>query len=475
MFRYWMTILTLAIAGSATGWAQQDTTTLQGSLRLRSEYWDWFDTSAANDSYLFHAALLRGGATGSRGRFHWNVELAAPLLVNLPDDAIAPAPQGQLGLGAAYFAANGERNTASLFLKQALAEYRDPRQFVRVGRFEFIDGTEITPPDARLAALRRERVAHRLLGNFGFSHVGRSFGGVHYSRGGSGGNLTVAALRPTEGVFKADPHDRLDVRVLYGAWNRAAGRTDHRIFVIGYNDDRNVLKVDNRPLAQRQQDREAISIATFGGHSSVSFNGPLGPSDLLFWGALQTGDWGRLDHRAAAATVELSTTPAATPRVNWRIGGFRSTGDDDPGDGRHETFFQLLPTPRVYARFPFYNLMNHSAAFLDARYAATPRFSVNGGVHRIRLTSGSDLWYAGGGAFERGSFGYAGRPAGGSTSLATVFDASAELRATPQWTAALYAGYADGGGVIDRIHPEGSTGAFVFAELRRSFSVPLTR
>src|SRR5690349_5530063 len=33
--------------------------TFSGSLRLRSESWDWFDTKAADDAYTFGAAVLR--------------------------------------------------------------------------------------------------------------------------------------------------------------------------------------------------------------------------------------------------------------------------------------------------------------------------------------------------------------------------------------------------------------------------------
>ena len=43
--------------------------------------------------------------------------------VEFADNAIAPAPQGQLGLGAAYFAANGDKD-GSVFIKQAFIRFK---------------------------------------------------------------------------------------------------------------------------------------------------------------------------------------------------------------------------------------------------------------------------------------------------------------------------------------------------------------
>ena len=48
---------------------------------------------------------------------------AFPLLVNLPTRAIAPAPQGQLGLGASYFAASGKQD-GSAILRQAFVRFK---------------------------------------------------------------------------------------------------------------------------------------------------------------------------------------------------------------------------------------------------------------------------------------------------------------------------------------------------------------
>src|SRR5581483_2084566 len=92
------------------------------------------------------------------------------------------AQQGALGLGANYFSANdANRNTAMILPKQLYVRLDGlgghKRHTLQAGRFEFLDGSEVLPKNATLAAVKRDRVFQRLIGNFGFSDVGRSFDG----------------------------------------------------------------------------------------------------------------------------------------------------------------------------------------------------------------------------------------------------------------------------------------------------------
>ncbi len=136
--------------------------TFSGSLRARFESWDWFETNVANNDYNFGAATLRLALGQQKEGFEWQVEGAFPLLLNLPNDAIVPAPQGQLGLGASYFAANG-RQDASAFIKQAFIRLKglggDKASSLKLGRFEFNDGTETAPADASLAVIKRDHIS----------------------------------------------------------------------------------------------------------------------------------------------------------------------------------------------------------------------------------------------------------------------------------------------------------------------------
>jgi hypothetical protein len=462
---------------------QWGTLTVTGNLRLRWEVWDWFNTTAANGNYTLGASLLRLSLGQQTPRRDGHIELAQPTLVGLPHDAIAPAPQGQLGLGATYFASNNGQD-GDLFIKQAFVRFKgvggDKATSLRVGRFEFIEGTETTPADPTVAALKRDRIAHRLIGNFAFSHVGRSFDGVHFVRNTAATNWTFMAGRATEGVFQLDGMGGLDVGVFYGAVTqpmhgqgegaerKAAG--EGRLFVLHYDDGRSALKTDNRSAAARAADTQDVRLTTLGGHYLRTFKAGAGKADVLLWGAWQTGDWGALDHRAGAVAVEVGYQPSNGKLKPWiRVGYFRSSGDDEPTDADHKTFFQVLPTPRLYARFPFYNLMNNEDAFAQVLLRPHPRWSLRADAHRLRLSNEADVWYLGGGAFQDSTFGFVGRPSGGSKSLATLLDVSADYQLNVQTTLSFYLATARGKSVVKNVYPDGGNGWFGYVEVTRRF------
>ena len=153
----------------------------------------------------------------------------------------------------------------------------------------------------------------------------------------------------------------------------------------------------------------------------------------------------------------------------FRCGSFYSTGDDNPNDGKHGTFFQVLPTPRIYARFPFYNLMNNQEAFTEVVLRPHPKLRVRSGAHFLRLSSKNDLWYSGGGAFEQSTFGFTGRPSNGSRSLANVYDLSLDYRLNVHMTLTGYYAGATGRTVIKKIYPAGGTAQFAYVEMNWAF------
>lgn len=461
-----------ALAQAAAPAVKVADVTISASLRSRLEMWNWFG-DASGGEYAFLGSLARAGLSQSKKTFDWNVEAAVPFLLALPGDAVAGAPAGALGLGGNYYAANGnETNAAGLFIKQAAVRFKHlggvAGQSLRAGRFEFVDGTEVTPADATLAALKRDRVAHRLIGNFGFSHVGRSADGAHYALDHGRWNLTAAAFRPTCGVFDVGGWCDLRVNVFYGAVTRRGGAAPHpsewRGFVIGYDDLRHdLLKVDNRPAAARRADSGDIAIATFGGHYIRADKTRAGRFDLLLWGAFQSGSWGVQTQRAGALAIEGGWQPD-TRWQPWLRGGWNAgSGDGNAADGTHRTFFQLIPTPRIYARLPFYNMMNTSDGFGEAMLRPSTRLSLRADLHALRLSDAADLWYQGGGAYQPSTFGYAGRPSGGYTGFATLADASADVAMSPRWSMAAYYGHAFAGPVTESIF--GRAGAhFAFLE-----------
>src|SRR5262249_22594424 len=147
---------------------------------------------------------------------------------------------------------------------------------------------------------------------------------------------------------------------------------DARLFYLYFQDERfdraaatkPPVKVDNRPLAARVADEDAIAIHTVGAHAVTVVDVGPGRIDGLLWGALQTGQWGVQDHDAWAYAAEAGYQLPHVPAAPWlRVGYDQSSGDDNPADGDHRTFLQMLPTARIYAQFPFFNMMNTQDLF----------------------------------------------------------------------------------------------------------------
>lgn len=455
--------------------------TLSGSIRTRFESWDWFESSAADSSYNFGGALLRLSLSQQLEKFEWQVEGAFPLLIGLPDNAIAPAPHGQMGIGASYYAANGKQD-ASAFIKQGFIKFKnvagDKASTLKLGRFEFIEGTETTPADASLAIIKRDHISHRLIGTFGFTQTGRSFDGVHFVRNSKIGNFTFVGARPTEGVFQLRGWNELDVDFYYGAYTRPLkaknSESDLRLFTIHYHDGRRALKTDNRSASLRAADTENIRLTTIGGHYIGVKKAGSGKADVLVWSVGQFGEWGNLDHRAAAIAVETGYQFGGNKIANklkpWiRAGYFRSTGDGDPTDTTHGTFFQILPTPRLYARTPFFNLMNNEDVFVQLRLKPHAKLSLRTDVHRLKLSNERDLWYVGGGAFQQKTFGYVGRQSGGDKKLGTLLDVSADYSLTPTTNITFYLGGGVGSKITENIYPDGNTTRYLYLELTKRF------
>ena len=134
-------------------------------------------------------SLVRLGVAQRIHQWDWQLEVAQPSVLHLPNDAIAPVTaQGQLGLGGTYYASNSNNiNPAAAFLKQGYLRYHfeGTDKNLRLGRYEFIEGQETLPENKTINWLQTNRIANRLVGNFAFSNAQRSFDGLdgHYGAG----------------------------------------------------------------------------------------------------------------------------------------------------------------------------------------------------------------------------------------------------------------------------------------------------
>ena len=439
---------------------------LSGYLRVRPENYDWFRVPGKDNDYTFTGYQLRLAGVKSTPKLDIQLDLQATALTSVPDNAV--------GIGSLYRNANGSQDGA-LSLKQAFVRFKGAvgkGSAARIGRFEFSDGVELANPDPTLTFLKTQRIAQRLVGTFGFSNSGRSFDGVNLSTPvGKTGNFTGVLARPTEGVFKLESNDNIDAtQFLYGAYSKPFTGGEGRIFGLVYEDGREAIggksvKTDNRPLAARQADNDRIRTYTLGANAIKVLDTGGGKVDLLAWGALQGGDWGKLKQSANAFALEAGYQPKNVALKPWlRVGYYRASGDNNPNDGDHNTFHTPLPTPRLYARYPFYNLMNNTSTYAQLLLRPNPKLLIRSEFQNLRLTSSNDLLYSGGGPFNDVGFGIAGTPSRGQKRLGNLIDTSIDYKFSPQTSLGFYVGQ-----VIDSKVFADPSSRFAFLEFTQKF------
>lgn len=478
-------LLPVLLCGSLTLSAQQapdqikfGSVTLTGTIRDRIEGWDWFrpSSTAYSSKYTFDDAFIRIGLSQNLKPLDWTFEMDAPALFGLPGNAVAPGAQGQLGQGASYYVANSKKtDTALAFPSKAFLRFHKvfgaEGSTLQLGRFDFQDGGEVVSKDPTVAAVKRDRIQQRLIGPFTFTDVMRAFDGFHYAYDKLNVNYTLIGAVPTRGVFQVDGWGWTDVTFGYASITRQlhphATTAEFRLFGIYYDDFRTgVVKVDNRAAAAKAADHASIAIWTYGAHYVSATKTSAGVFDVMGEFALQNGNWGAERQRAGMYDFEAGFQPSGMGRLRpWIRGGYYfGSGDKNPNDNVHGTFFQLLPTARPYARFPFFDMMNNVDRFGIITLRPHPRFTIHSEAHSMRLASGSDLWYLGGGEFQPWTFGYQGRQGNGAQSFANLYDVNIDISVNPHFTVTPYYGYAQGKEVIRSIYPNGKDGHLAFLE-----------
>ena len=450
--------------------------------RTRTNAVNFYGDAPYTTTYPYVEELLRISVAQRFKHLDYQLELSENNVFDVPTTSVDPvAARGQLFLGGTYYAANTSNTLpAAASFKQGFLRFRGsgPDTSLRVGRFEFFDGQETTPKNPTLAWMQSNRIAQRLIGNFGFSNGQRSFDGVdgHYGKGSW--DLTGMAGRVTQGVFNMNSNPELNVDLQYLAYTKRQLK-DHlifRVFGLGYHDGRTGLtKTDNRALAVRAADHKNIRLGTYGADAITSFPAGPGAVDLLFWGVLQNGQWGVLNQHSGAVAVEGGYRLTHVASKPWLRGGFLHTsGDVNATDGEHNTFFQVLPTPRIYARFPFYDMQNSNDQFVQVVDNPSKKLELRADLHFLQLASNADLWYQGGGAFDNKVFGYTGRPANLHKSFASVADISSDYALTPSLNLNLYYAHSYGKSAISAIYPTGPTGNYGYLELVYKWGIKQT-
>jgi hypothetical protein len=458
--------LTLAfvLVLSATAAAQSAEPKVTGTVSniTRVESWSYFEPRVdilaptqgpiGEPDYTFIGDRAELGVRVDGERFDLSGVFNYVRLENLPTDAIGP---GGFGSGAFYFAATGVSYSYQLYLGELTARItsRDQRRSLTVGRMQFASGSEAASSSPLLHLLTSERVQSRLIGNFEWSYYQRRFDGARFDAARGQWHYTAAAFVPTQGGFEESTNLSMPkVQVAVGSATRTGERSESQGFAYLYRDRRRgpFAVVDNTFSIDRPVN---ILVATAGGSHARVVPTRSGELDVVAWGAVQTGDWYGAPHRAASAALEAGHRWTRAPMRPWLRGGYLwSSGDEDGRDGRHGTFFPMLPSSRKYALSSVYAQMNLRDAFLQA-WIEPRRFSSRIEVHRVSLASGRDLWYQGSGATASRDrfFGFSGRAAGGETSLGTVLEGTVDVPIRKYWSVNGYAGTMWGGGVVSRM------------------------
>jgi len=447
--------------------------------RARGVGWDWYEAPPYENSYGYGESLLRFGVNQTLADWDWKLEISQPTILDAPNYSVSSnSAQGQLGLGASYYVANGNNSwPVAAFVKQAFVRYdADTDKNIRIGRIEWVEGLETKPKNATIAWLQPNRVAQRLVGNFGFTVAQRSFDGIDAHYGEGDWDLTTMFARADQGVFNMNGNPEINVDMQYLAFTKTdfQDRLVWRVFGIGYHDGRTgITKTDNRPAAVRATDHHNIRLGTYGGDFMTAIPAGSGQFDIVGWGAYQNGRWGVEQQKSGAATGEAGYQFLHVASTPWVRGGYWwSSGDSNPNDNTHGTFFEILPTPRVYARTPIYNLMNLKDGFVQVIDRPKKKWELRSDLHWLQLSSNKDFWYQGGGAYDNKVFGFTGRPSNNQSSFNNLWDISSDWHATPHLDLNLYYGHAWGKTVVQKIYPAGQTGQLGYLELVYHWDAP---
>lgn len=430
--------------------AQSVTATLSNITRVES--WSYFEPRTdllalypdppGDPDYTFIGDRAELGVRVEGSRFDLGGAFNYVRIENLPTDAIGP---GGLGPGAFYFAAVGTRYSYQLYLSELLFRVKNADQgmSLTLGRMPFSSG---------VGSLSKQRIDGRLIGNFEWSYYQRRFDGVRFDVGRRRWRFNASAYMPTQGGFEESTNLTMTkVQVGTGSATHVTDRSESQAFAYLYRDRRSfdTAVVDNTFSPDQPVN---VTIGSFGAsHARIV---PLGAGevDVVAWGALQAGDWYGAPHRAASVALEAGHRWTHAAWRPWLRGGLLwASGDADAVDGRHRTFFQMLPSSQQYALSSVYAQMNVRDAFVQA-WVEPRGVKARIEVHAVALANGADLWYQGSGATASRDrfFGFAGRDANGETGLGTVLEGTIDVPLKKYWSVNAYAGTMWGGGVVRR-------------------------
>ena len=454
---------------TATPPSPSTTWTLRNWTRV--EWWRFFEPPAGggDPEYVYPVNRLQAGVRHDTRRYGVNAAVQYVQFGGLPSTAVGPGP---LGLGAAYYGHAERSDSHQVYVRYLQLQLKEllPGMTLHVGRMPYSSGNEDVSGHPKIEAVKAQRVGARLVGEFDWSIYQRGYDGLRLDATRPGWHATAVAFSPTQGGFEDAAGLMMpNVRVLGGSFTVRPpvlrNTAELQAFTLRYEDDRRVsARPDNSGRAASIVD---VGINTFGATLVAASPASEGTQwDALLWAVGQKGHWYEQKHRAFSIAAEVGHQWRSAPWQPWaRAGMLWASGDDDPVDDRHGTFFQMLPTVRRYALTALYSQMNSRDLFVQALVRPVPALGLRADVRSVGLASARDHWYFGSGATqERGTqFGFATRPSNGGRDLASIAELSGDYAVSRHWSINGFFGIAHGGEVVRRAFA-GRTMTFVYAE-----------
>ena len=410
---------------------------LQNVTRL--EAWSFFEPPdpASDGTYTLLSNRARLGVQVDSKRVAFEGSFQYVLLVGLPSEAFGPGP---LGPGALFFAAAQMPQAYQLYFDSMSLRLKQvvPHTSLQLGRMAYESG-ERTP------------FSGRLIGNVEWTPFERAFDGIRLDYERRQWRAHASFVMPTQGAFEESASPTISkVQVTTGS----VGTERLQLFAHNYRDTRAVsARPDNTGLIADAVD---INMQTFGASIVVA--------GVQAWGAVQRGRWYDDPHRAFSVSADVGHEwSGATWQPSVRGGVMYASGDDDPNDRTHGTFFPMVPTTKPDILSGTYAQMNMRDIYAYATVRPRTRLSIRGDVHHMALVNRLDRWYSGTGAtaFHGNYFGYSSRGSTLRTGLGTSVQLSATSTLKDCWTLTASTALIRGGDVVRRQFA-GST-LFVFA------------
>ncbi|HEY4484860.1 MAG TPA: alginate export family protein [Nitrospiria bacterium] len=367
VFGIWM------VSENAEAAVETERVTIGGELRARYEFRDDADFNSKSDDTLAFAV--------SRIRLHFGYEIA-------PDLSFFIQMQDSRLFGSETTTASNEKNMDLHQGYLAVKNLAGPLT-VLLGRQEMAFGD------------------HRLVGNVGWSNIGRSFDGLrlNYAAGPVRLDGWAMIVRQYDNAATADPdftkpsRDGQQFYGLHAAVKPASISVEP--YLLYLVDTGNTAGAAMTDPAARGQNRVTAGLRVDGRTAGDAV-------DFTAEGAYQTGGMEsrgttpKSDVRAYAYAVKAGfTLPAAIkPRIGIEYD--RASGDDDPADGAFKTFENLFPTNHMhygYMDYVGWRNMQDLRVSLGVKPTAVSWIGLD--YHRFSLVETADNWYAASGKVFR--------------------------------------------------------------------------